>query len=80
MSGRRILEFNGELLVNLLKDMSEGGRRLEVVKDPLPADARIVSVGYSMYRPSTIEIVLESDQWEPTQERTYTDPTLRSYE
>lgn len=62
---QRTLRIAPDLLVQILKGMDSDPRRrwLRVVRDPIPDDAKIVSVRYSPYYADTVDVLLESDAW-----------------
>jgi hypothetical protein len=61
--GRRVLRISAELVADWCKAFTGPTYHFRVVKDALPADARVVSVTGSPGRPNTVEVVLESAAW-----------------
>ena len=76
--GTRILRISAEILVQLLQGLSveEGQRFAFRVGNPLPADAKIVSVRYSLYYTDTVDVTLESSEWDTAMDGTVVIPIL----
>lgn len=71
---QRTLRVTPELMIDFLRAFEAGPpRRFVVEADPIPADAKIISVRYSPYYANTIEIVLQSSAWAEAQAN---DPVL----
>ncbi len=63
--GKRTLKISVELLIDILKGLRDGPPRyFTVTKDPVPADAKMVSCRTSKYWPNMVEVVLESATFE----------------
>ena len=63
---QRLLRITAELFVQsfMRPVLTDGPPRLiQVIADPVPADAKVLSVRSSLYWSDTVEIVLESDEW-----------------
>jgi len=75
---RRILRIDPELLVSILSGFDQVGvpRKFVVTQDPIPADAKILSVRYSPYYTDTIDVALESSQWPEVDDGTSITPRL----
>ena len=72
---RRLLLVSPDFLVSLIDGMTDGPPRwFKVTDDPIPSDARIISVCMSQYWSYTVEIELESPQWEEAGPRAQVRP------
>ena len=75
--GQRLLQISAELLVEFLRGLRDGPPRyFSVTENPIPADAKILSVRSSQYWPNIVEIELESAAWEPAEPRTKIVPAV----
>ena len=77
--GQRLLEVSIDLLVSILQGLADGPpRSFQIESDPIPADAKILSVYYSPYRTNTVEIVLQSKEWTDEPPRTKINPVVKT--
>lgn len=63
--GRRVLSISLDAFIEVCK-RHDGMRRTYTAGNPLPDDARIVGGNIAWGRENTIEIILESAQWQDT--------------
>lgn len=76
--GRRLLSITDSLLVEILKGLDGERHCFEVVKDPIPKDAKITAIASSMYHPGVVEITLESSEWDTDEPRTPVCPVIQA--
>lgn len=75
--GQRLLSIHAGLVVWLLQEPEcLKSSRHRVIRDSIPADAKILGVSMSPHRQHEIDIVLESDQWDNAPPRTRIEPIV----
>ena len=75
--GQRLLEVSADLITAILMPWQKPTRTFEVSSDPIPGDAKIVSIRQSQYRTDVVEIVLSSPSWSDEPPRTRISPRLQ---
>jgi hypothetical protein len=77
--GQRLLEVNAQFISGLLMGFTEtvAPRYFEVTANPVPPDAKIVSITQSQYRSDNVEIVLSSPSWSDEPPRTRLNPFMQ---
>jgi hypothetical protein len=75
--GERVLEVAAWFIADLLQVVTDSPpRRLVVIRATIPAKHRIISVCQSPYWPNTVELLIESEEWDPAPPRTKISPQV----